>query len=748
MSPEDQNNSGLNTKPDFSTVPLPEPAPIKSPYAPMSGTLGDVAENVAANAAATNPQPTSIPTPGIITEEMEPTAAQPIPNDSSTAQSAADVAATGKKNKNKKLPLIIGIVAVVAIAIGAVLFFILANPSGNGGGGIGGSGDAFFANQSFFVSSDEKGPTYYAIFNSEGKAATDFVFSSAPNYFIANAALVRKDKQYGLIDASGKEIIAFGQYDKIKAYGALYGLTKDGRQILVNNKGEEVTEYTDDSLNHYSDYSGGKDAAYTLLRSGDHYTVYDPYGAKTTEFDSASAPTISTPSFGQEGAQTIIAYSGGIIVLDDKGGEIRRLEKNISKKLFGVFVSKNSKIIGLSTTNEPVVSNLGSITAPDDKRDNALIINEAYYAFDNKTCNGLYYNDAYAEGDENGSVFCVKGGLNYPISYAGDIAPNYYSPGLASYTAQNIIGNDGIYSIGIDSYAIKVDSAPSYNIIYQGKKVGSFVSGNTTTDTDAKAFTKTQTTIKYELLGMGDEYILQRITDRTVTKYTNDKFTTVAGKTTSAGGEIMFLNKKGENICTFNEEGYNGVSSRPNSLMPSLVTVSRINSLNVSGFVGGIAQVSKTDSEIGRFTNINTKCEVIDEKTTYMLNRKKGDLIITTKENSGNYKHEVRDKEGKVIATENSKLNSASISSYTEDYHMFHGDGKHYFIVGDKVAKEFDHFCMFGSGIIYFDGYVELHTAGASDFCNDEKAVAGEHFYFLPNGEQFYYWKDGEKNHF
>ena len=47
MPPEDPNNPGLNTKnPDLSSVPLPESTPIKSPYAPVGGTLGDVADDL------------------------------------------------------------------------------------------------------------------------------------------------------------------------------------------------------------------------------------------------------------------------------------------------------------------------------------------------------------------------------------------------------------------------------------------------------------------------------------------------------------------------------------------------------------------------------------------------------------------------------------------------------------------------------------------------------------------------------
>lgn len=739
MSPEDSNNPGLNTKPDLSAVPLPEPAQAQPPYAPPSGTLGDIAENVSDDTA--DQQPTAIPTPGIIAEDSN------SPNGASASQLAPETSPAGAKPNNKKLPLIIGLAVLAAAIVGAVLF-IVANPfgGGNDGQGNGASSDSPFTSDRFFVSSDEKGATTYAIYDSEGKAVTGFVFSAAPDYFVANAALVRKGKEYGLIDPDGKEIIPFGQYGKITAYGALYGLTRDGEQILVNNKGEKVIEYTDSNLGQYSNYTAGKPVAYTVFRKDNHYTIYGPYGNKATEFDSESTPTISTPSFGQNGAQTIIVYSGGIIILDDKGGEISKFERNITKRYYGVFISKNSKLIGLSTTNEPVVETLGSITVPNDKRDNALIYNGTFYAYDSKDCAGLYYDDTYASDDETGYVLCMKGYSGYPISLAGEIAPNTYSPDLSRTSPHKLYLVDSIFPIGIDSYGIMTDGDSfdgTYGVFYNGKRVANFVSGNTTYDSDSDKFTKTDTTIHFDFYGMADGYIVNRIESKTISQYTNSSFTGTAKKKYSASGKIIFYNKKGEEICTFDKDGYYGVAERSNSLMPELKDVSRIDISSVTGFTNGVAQVKKVGGD--GFVNINTKCEIEDENAVYERAETAGDVVITTKKTKNGYKQELRDKQNKVIATANSDDPSPTIASYANSYRVFIGKDKKYFLIGDKIAKEFDHFCFMGSGVNFTEGrYVELITAGSSAACEDAGSVSGEHYYFLPNGKQFYYWKEGD----
>lgn len=744
MSPEDSTNPGLNTKPDFSSVPLPEPPQAQSPYAQPSGTLGEIAENVETDNATTSQQPSAIPTPGVIADDSN------TASDAPASTQTSEVAPAGTKPKGKKLPLIIGIVVAVLLIIGAVAFFLIVKPFGGGsggGGGISAGGDAFFASSNFFVSSDEKGTTTYAIYDTNGKAVTDFVYSATPNHFLANAALARKNGEYGLIDSDGKEIIPFGQYKTIKAYGALYGIEKDDKNVLVNNKGEEVVEYTDDNINHHSDYTSNKEVAYTVFRSGDHYTVYSPYGAKVAEFDSTLSPTITTPSFGESGAQSVIVYSGGIIVLDDKGGEVRKLERSIGKKLFGTFISKDSNLIGFSTVNELVTNLFGSISVPNDKRDNVLVIGESFYEFNKKDCAGLYYDETYAEGSEGGYVLCMKGYSGYPISFDGEVSTTSLTPSVAKDTPTSLYLTDSVYPISMNSYAMMTDGNSlkgTFGIFYNGKKVANFVSGNVSNDADAQKKTKTKTTIDYKLFGMADGYIVNRLETKTVSYYSDSALTTPTKSVNSASGKIIFYNKKGEEICTFDKDGYYGVAQRDNSISPDLKTVKDIDSHSVSGFVNGFAQVRKVDSD--NFVTINSKCEIEDEKAAYAQTKKYGDIAVTIKKAGNGYKQELRDKQNKIIATLDSKYATPSVTSYTNNYQLFKGENKTLFTVGDKIAKEFNHFCTFNSGIVYSDRYVQLSTAGPSGLCDDQKAVGGEHYYFLPNGEQFYFWKEGASN--
>ena len=739
MSPDDSNNPGLNTNPDLTSVPLPEPAQVQSPYAPPSGTLGEIAENVSSGATMPNQQPTAIPTPGIITDE------QGDPN-TSDSQTVPEVASANGKSKNNKLPLIIGIIIVVLAAAGLIVFLILAKPfsgeNGNGDGGHAGGG-AFFASDNFFISSREKGAMAYAIYNSKGKAVTGFDYSGAPDYFIANTALVRKGSKYGLIDTEGNEVVSFDKYDKIDEYGGLYGVLDDGKHILINNKGEKVVEYSDDNINNYTAYSGGKASAYTMFRSSDHYTVYSPYGAKVIEFDSSLQPTVSTQDMGKSGAKTIIVYSGGVIVLDDKGNEIRRIQRSITKRFFGIFISDNSNLIGLSTTNEPVVVSFSTISTPNDKRDNALVIGDLYHDFSNKKCAGLYYDKTYAD-DDGGYVLCANEGGAYPITSTGDIAPNSISPYSIKHRPSAIREVNSVYPISLKSYAIVTESSlpgeENLSIFYKDKKKANFVSGKTTHETNDGAKTKTATTVNYKLLGMVDGYIVNRIEQKIVDKYPNDSFNGAPERTRSASGKVIFYNEEGEEICTFSKIGYYGTTERANMFDPSLKSLSEIDSNSVGGFINGVAQVKKIDGL--DYTNINTKCEIEDEKAAYGQTEVYGKLSVTTKKASKGYTHELRDRQNKIIATTESDFSSVAPLTYAEGYYVFSGKDKKYFVVGDRVLKEFKHFCAMNSGITFTERYVELSTAGNSPACNDSEAVGGEHYYFLPNGEQFYYWKE------
>ncbi|MBO4855584.1 hypothetical protein J5500_04245 [Candidatus Saccharibacteria bacterium] len=756
MSPEDPNNPGLNTtNPDLSSVPLPEPSPIKSPYAPVGGTLGDVANDVAANDPSMAPQASAVPTAGIITEDPNTTPAAPsgpatlgdtpVASDPNAQPAPAPAAA---KPKGKKLPLIIGIIVAVLIIVGVVLFLVIAKPFGGQGGGTGGgtNGEAFYKSKSMVVSSSENGKKY-AIFSTDGDKITDFVYDDTSGSFVGGAALMKKDGKYGIVGEDGSEIVKFGESGKIKAYGALYGLEKDGKKILVNNKGEKVVEYEDENLDHYSDYTSGKETAYTIFKGNEnHYTIYNPYGAKVTEFDSVIAPTVTTPEAGTDGASSVIVYSGGVIILNDKGGEVRRVDKNITKKYFGVFVSKSNDIVGLSTTNEALVDSLGTISSPDDKRENMLLVKDTFHEYTTKECAGLYYDDDYAEGDEDGFVLCVKGYENFVITNDGSPSSNTYNASVAKSSASSLYKEDAVYPITNDAYALLTQTSPAaYGIFYGGKKVVNLVSTSPQYDTDSANKTKTSTKTEYHLLGMNDNYVVQQIVDESVSKYKDSDMKVLDSTTTSLKGKLVFIDKKGKEICTFDKKGYTATTSRP-GMFVSTPHLTGISSTDVTGFVNGFALVRKLKSnsfDPNGYTLINNKCEVVNEDTYYYGISREDDLAALTKKSGDKYVTDLIDKNGETIASSESKYGSAGLLRYMNSFGLF-GSGPKYFIGYGKALKKFDHFCNFNSGISSTGSYVELITGTpAKGICDDTEAVAGEHYYFTPNGKEFYKWSEG-----
>ena len=738
MSPEDPNNPGLNTHPDLSSVPLPEPAPIKSPYAPIGGTLGDIANDVAANDPSMNRQPTPVPTPGAASG-----------NPSTNTSAAQSTTSADAKPKSKKLPLIIGIIIAVVVIVGVILFFIFIKSHGEGGDGGGPSKTGqFYNNKAFVVSSGASGKKMYAIYNSEGEAITDFIFDETSGKFIGGTVMMRKDGKYGLVDQEGKEVIEFGKYGKIAAYGGLYGLNKDGKDVLVNNKGETVVEYNPDDFSSYSDYSQGLKTAYTLYRKENHYTVYNPFGGKVTEFDSDSAPTISSPGIGVEGSHTIIVYSGGAIVLNDEGGEVRRVDKNITKRLFGIFASKSGNVIGLSTVNAQLVDALGSVTIPNDGRDNALIMGSDYYEYGHKNCAGLYYNDDFVEGDdEDGYVLCFKSGESRVIMHDGSLAPNTFPYKISNWSLRRIMHKDEIYPITNDSYAVMTndDNDKSYSIFYDGKKVANLVSVTNHAKADTKNFTKTVTGESYNVLGMNDNYIIQHISSKEVYKFSDNTFSEYVGRDKDEDGELIFMNKKGEKICTFDKKGYTGTTSRPLEILEGK-GVDNIDSLDATGFVNGVALVRKVGKD-GKsydekgYTRINDKCEVVDENKYYEKLSKRGDVALLISKKGNQYVTEVIDKEGKTVATATNKGSTPTIKEFTKDFLLL-GDEKKSFIGYGKPLKQLDHLCNPSAGIYVDENYLVLESTGKSLLCEDKEAVGGQYFYFLPNGKEFYQWKE------
>jgi hypothetical protein len=132
----------------------------------------------------------------------------------------------------------------------------------------------------------------------------------------------------------------------------------------------------------------------------------------------------------------------------------------------------------------------------------------------------------------------------------------------------------------------------SYSIFYDGKKVANLVSAINHAKADNKNFTKTVTGESYNVLGMNDNYIIQHISSKEVYKFSDNTFSKYVGRDKDEDGELIFMNKKGEKICTFDKKGYTGTTSRPLEILGGKA-VDNISSFDATGFVNGVALVRK-----------------------------------------------------------------------------------------------------------------------------------------------------------
>ena len=469
MSPEDPNNPGLNTKnPDLSSVPLPDPTPTKSPYAPVGGTLGDVADDMVKEDETVKPEESAekkpernIPTAGIADSENN--------RDVDSANSAERV--EKKKLKiPKKVIIFAAIGLVVAILIVILVIIIASNQRGDGPGSNGKTG-SMFETKSVFIPKDEKKDSY-ALY--DGHATGEFEYEIV-SHFIDGYALVRKGGKFGIIDEKGAETVAFGKYDNITEYGGLYGATKDGSSELIDGQGRVIKQYKDE-FKKYGEIERADRAAYTIFQEGNKkYSIYSPRGEKLASFESDDVPTISSTNTIDSTSTTAVIYSDGAYIYDDAGQEVMHLERKIAKKYLITDVSADRNTIILSTSPgkisisqdslAPYETNYLNYDIPKDNRYNATIVNKTIHEYDNATCSAIIYEKHYSTNDR-GFLACL-----------GDAAKGYMyideKGELTSYTYNGNILNDTIFPLSTGNYILK-ENANSYSLYSGGKKITSF----------------------------------------------------------------------------------------------------------------------------------------------------------------------------------------------------------------------------------------------------------------------------------
>ena len=551
MSPEDSNSSGLNTKPDFSSVPLPEPSPIKSPYAPVGGTLGDVADDISQNDTNSANPPAPIESNS---QSSEIPVAEKTDKKEPDAQDSS-VEASLKDKKHLKIPkkfIIIGAVAVAGIACLAIAISVIANNKDYGPGSNGKSG-SFFNTKAVFAPFDAN-KTKYALVN-DGKMG-DYEYSYA-TAFLDGYALVKKNGEYGIIDEAGNIIVDFGEYDNIVEYGGLYGATKDNRNQLIDGQGRVIRGYGDE-FKDYGEIEVSARAALTIFPEGDKkYSIYSPRGERLVGFESDDKPTISSTNLINTESTTAVVYSGGIYIYDDAGKEVQHIERNVAKKYLIIDSSKDRSVIVLSTKPGKVYRSEGNdmkygikYEVLHDERHNAAIVNGNLNEYDNSRCTNIVYETSYSGGD-GGYLACLYENVVITPYSSGDVKS------VEQY--QHFINSQGIitdYLISLDSLATGSNIFPLTSVDYVVKENG----GNYALYVDGKK--KTSFKSRNDANGVVKYVVLNNFAGR----YTVQRLTLGPAGDDSVSVDLSFYDRNGNKTCTL-KDGYSAntpkVSSNP-----------------------------------------------------------------------------------------------------------------------------------------------------------------------------------------
>lgn len=528
MSPEDPNNPGLNTKnPDLSSVPLPDPTPTKSPYAPVGGTLGDVADDMAKEDETVKPEESAekkpegnIPTAGIADSENN--------RDVDSANSAERV--EKKKLKIPKKVIIFAAIGLVAAILIVILVIIIASNQRGDGPGSNGKTGSMFETKSVFIPKDEKKDSY-ALY--DGHATGEFEYEIV-SHFIDGYALVRKGGKFGIIDEKGAETVAFGKYDNITEYGGLYGATKDGSSELIDGQGRVIKHYKDE-FKKYGEIERADRAAYTIFQEGNKkYSIYSPRGEKLASFESDDVPTISSTNTIDSTSTTAVIYSDGAYIYDDAGQEVMHLERKIAKKYLITDASRDRNIITLSTSagkisvsdETPFETYSIMYDAPKDDRQNATIVKGEMHEYDRTSCAAVIYERHYSI-DDGGYLACLNGtakGELY-INDKGELTK--YKTNTGSWY------EDDIFPLSTGNYLLK-ENANDYGLYSNGQKVTSFKSSKKELATGKKNVTTYKAKNSF-----ANNYIILKMT-------TNEEKTTEQYQR-----ELSVFNEKGEKICSF-----------------------------------------------------------------------------------------------------------------------------------------------------------------------------------------------------
>ncbi len=542
MSPDDTKDP--NAEPDFSSVPLPEENPIRSPYAPATGTLGDVADDLdqPASAPATSapevaPEPAqestpmvdevpSIPQAGILKNEEElatntTESSVEIPTAGAITQSNTSAPTVHKSHKKLFLFGGIGLVAVAAIVVAVVLIINGNNGNGSGGNGSGnGKTGEVFASKPFFISNYES-RSKYALVSASGEKKSDFVYTYYTDFMDGYAA-VSDTSGWGIIDEKNNYTVNSEKCSAISIFGGLYGCTRNesNSNLLLDGAGNTVLEYTTEFDNYDNFVLGGRSAYTIVKRENNKYDLYNTRGALVESFESSSDPTISTLNSNTPDSITMLAYDGKVKLFSDNDlKELRSIDVSLKQKYYLVDASVDKEILILSTEPGAVLPNAyGDYKIPTDDRLNAVISGTILREYSSAECAAVAYMRTTAK---TGYAACLNQDNRRFIKNDGEVETKL---GLGRYSL-----NDNLAIIDTNHYITGEGSAT----------IGLYVNGS-----KAKTF---KSSTRYSGEALGDVYAIEETNE--LKENPENPYTVTARK-----HKVALYDKNGSEMCVLAEE--------------------------------------------------------------------------------------------------------------------------------------------------------------------------------------------------
>lgn len=316
------------------------------------------------------------------------------------------------KRINKKVW--IGIFVVIVIILLIIFFTTKGKKNNNEANDVYNEKFTITKSEAFFLKGEDT--EGYALFSSDGKKLTDYIYKTEKATFYNHAALVENlEGKKCAINDSGKTIIKCGEYDELTNVKASFKAKKGDTTSLIDSKGKIIKSFTGYvDTDSYIDYD-----EFILVSNNDKYYVIDYEGDIVLTFDEikdADSPSVN--------------YSNGIISYFYNG------------KTYIIDIKKNKQITTLDDKNHLCVNST-------DQKGNVIVLQSCTSWLDSI--------------DKKRYIVLDKGNITYDTNNDDSCESiSYFQKSLRCYK------NNDIYFI--DTNGKKINDANVKNIGYTDVK--------------------------------------------------------------------------------------------------------------------------------------------------------------------------------------------------------------------------------------------------------------------------------------